>query len=120
MKALYFEEHGERDVLQYGNLPDLVNKENHVLVKVEACALNHLDIWIRKGWPGLNLEMPHVGGSDVSGTVAEGNGQWKEGDKVIVDPGISTKQDSWTEKGMDSMSPGYRILGEHISGGCAE
>ena len=120
MKALYFEEHGERDVLQYGDLPDLQNKDGHVLIKVEACALNHLDIWIRKGWPGLNLEMPHIGGSDVSGTVVEGNGNWKEGDKVVVDPGISTKQDSWTEKGLDSMSPGYRILGEHISGGCAE
>ncbi|MEC7713179.1 MAG: alcohol dehydrogenase catalytic domain-containing protein, partial [Candidatus Thermoplasmatota archaeon] len=120
MKALYFEEHGERDVLQYGDLPDLKNKENHVLIKVEACALNHLDVWIRKGWPGLNLEMPHIGGSDVSGTVVEGSGSWKEGDKVVVDPGISTKEDSWTEKGHDSMSPGYKILGEHISGGCAE
>ena len=120
MKALYFEEHGEREVLQYGDLPNLVNKENHVLIKVEACALNHLDVWIRKGWPGLNLEMPHIGGSDVSGIVVEGKGSWKDGDKVVVDPGISSIEDSWTEKGLDSMSPGYKILGEHISGGCAE
>ena len=120
MKALYFEEHGEREVLQYGDLPNLENKENHVLIKVEACALNHLDVWIRKGWPGLNLAMPHIGGSDVSGIVVEGNGTWKEGDKVVVDPGISSTVDSWTEKGLDSMSPGYKILGEHISGGCAE
>ena len=120
MKALYFEEHGEREVLQYGDLPNLVNKENHVLIKVEACALNHLDVWIRKGWPGLNLKMPHIGGSDVSGIVVEGKGSWKDGDKVVVDPGISSTIDSWTEKGLDSMSPGYKILGEHISGGCAE
>jgi len=120
MKALYFEEHGEREVLQYGDLPNLENKENHVLIKVEACALNHLDVWIRKGWPGLNLAMPHIGGSDVSGIVVEGNGSWREGDKVVVDPGISSIADSWTEKGLDSMSPGYKILGEHISGGCAE
>ena len=64
--------------------------------------------------------MPHIGGSDVSGTVVEGNGPWSEGDKVVVDPGISSTVDSWTEKGLDSMSPGYKILGEHISGGCAE
>ena len=120
MKALYFEEHGDRSVLQHGDLPDLVVQENHVLIKVEACALNHLDVWIRKGWPGLNLEMPHIGGSDVSGVVVENSGKWKSGDKVVVDPGITTKQDNWTEKGLDSMSPGYRILGEHISGGCAE
>ena len=56
MKAFYFEEHGERDVLQYGDLPDLKIKENHVLIKVEACTLNHLNVWIRKGWPGLNLK----------------------------------------------------------------
>jgi NADPH:quinone reductase-like Zn-dependent oxidoreductase len=120
MKALYFEKHGKREVLQYGDLPDLVTKEKHVLIKVEACALNHLDVWIRMGWPGLKLNLPHIGGSDVSGTVVEGSGEWKSGDKVVVDPGITTQQDIWTEKGLDSMSPGYRILGEHISGGCAE
>ena len=74
-------EDGEKDILQYGDLQDLQNKDNHVLIKVEACALNHLDVWIRKGWPGLNLEMPHIGGSEVSGTVEEGSGQWKDGDK---------------------------------------
>ena len=62
MKALYFEEHGERDVLQYGDLPNLENKKNHVLIKVEACALNHLDVWIRRGWPGLNLELMETHG----------------------------------------------------------
>jgi|TARA_B110000240_G_C13442536_1_gene428804 NADPH:quinone reductase-like Zn-dependent oxidoreductase len=120
VKALYFEEHGDRNVLQYGDLPDIGTQENHVLIKVEACALNHLDVWIRMGWSGLNLNLPHIGGSDVSGTVVENSGKWKTGDKVVVDPGITTKQDIWTEKGLDSMSPGYRILGEHISGGCAE
>jgi NADPH:quinone reductase-like Zn-dependent oxidoreductase len=120
VKALYFEEHGDRGVLQYGDLPDLVSQRNLVLIKVEACALNHLDVWIRMGWPGLNLNLPHIGGSDVSGTVVEDSGEWKSGDKVVVDPGITTKQDNWTEKGLDSMSPGYRILGEHINGGCAE
>ena len=120
MKALYFKEHGDRSVLQYGDLPDTVSQKNHVLIKVEACALNHLDVWIRMGWPGLKLNLPHIGGSDVSGTVVEGSGKWKSGDKVVVDPGITTQQDIWTEKGLDSMSPGYQILGEHISGGCAE
>ena len=53
MKVLYFEEHGERDVLQYGDLPDLQNKEGHVLIKVEACALNHLDVWTPRPSPLL-------------------------------------------------------------------
>ena len=44
MKALYFEEHGEREVLQYGDLPDLENKENHVLIKVEAVSYTHLTL----------------------------------------------------------------------------
>ena len=58
MKALYFSRHGELDVVQYGDVPDPVLQAGQVLVKVRACAINHLDIWVRRGWPGLNLAMP--------------------------------------------------------------
>ncbi len=120
MRALHFEAHGERDVLQFGDVPDPEVPDGWALLKVEACALNHLDIWVRRGWPGLKLEMPHVGGSDVAGTLVTDAGDWQAGDAVVVDPGISTRHDEWTERGDDSMSPGYRVLGEHLRGGCAE
>ncbi len=123
MKALYFEKHGEIDVMRYGDVPDPQPAPGEVLVRVRACALNHLDIWVRRGWPGLNLKMPHWCGADVAGEVVqagEGVSGWKEGQRVVVDPGISTQEDEFTRRGEDSLSPGYRILGEHFRGGAAE
>ena len=55
MKALYFDEHGELDVVKYGDVPDPKPGSGEVVVKVRACALNFLDIWVRRGWPGLKL-----------------------------------------------------------------
>ena len=123
MKALYFEKHGDLDEIQYGDVPDPQPGPDEVLVKVRACALNHLDIWVRRGWPGLKLQMPHWCGADVAGEVAElGNGVsgWQVGQQVVLDPGVSTRADEYTRRGADSLSPGYHVLGEHQRGGAAE
>ncbi len=123
MKALCFHEHGAPDVLKFCDVPDPQPGPGEVVIRVKACALNHLDIWVRRGWPGLKLEMPHWGGSDVAGVVADvgpGVTDWKEGDRVVSDPGISTLEDEFTRRGEHSLSPGYRILGEHVRGGLAE
>lgn len=120
MNALYFNKHGDSNVLKYGELPIPDVKEGYCLVRVDACALNRLDLWVLRGWPNLDLKFPHIGGSDIAGTVISGNTKWSEGEKVVIDPGINTKQDRFTERGEDSLSPGYRIIGEHIPGGFAE
>ncbi len=125
MKALCFYEHGDLDVLQYSDVPDPTPGSVEVLIEVKACALNHLDVWIRKGWPGLNLKMPHIGGSDVAGVIAglgEGVTGWQVGDRVVVDPGIITGEDEFTRRGEHSLSSGihYLILGEHCPGGAAD
>ncbi len=123
MKALCFHEHGSEEVLRYEEVPEPRPGPGQVLVAVKSCALNHLDIWVRRGWPGLRLEMPHWGGSDVAGVVArvgEGVESWTEGQRVIIDPGISSVEDEYTRRGEHSVSPGYHILGEHIRGGLAE
>ena len=123
MKALYFEEHGNVDVVRYGNVPDPVTGPDDAVVRVRACALNHLDIWVRRGWPGLKLEMPHWCGADVAGDIAEigrNVSGWKVGQPVVVDPGISLIDDEHTRRGEDSVSPGYHVLGEHTRGGAAE
>ena len=92
MKALYFEQHGELDVVKYGDVPDPEPGPGEVLIRVRACALNFLDIWVRRGWPSLKLEMPHWCGADVAGEIA-GIGPdvsgWQVGQRVAVDPGIS-------------------------------
>ncbi|MGD9285627.1 MAG: alcohol dehydrogenase catalytic domain-containing protein, partial [Desulfobacterales bacterium] len=123
MKALYFEEHGELDVIQYGDVPEPVPGPGQVKLRVRATALNYLDIWVRRGWPGLKLSMPHWCGADVAGEVAElGDGvtNWQVGQRVVGDPGINLFEDEFTARGEDSLSPGYHVLGEHQRGGAAE
>jgi len=123
MKALCFMEHGDLDVLRYTDVPDLKPGEGEVLVRVRACALNHLDVWVRRGWPGLNLEMPHWGGSDMAGEIAALGPRvsgWEVGQRVVVDPGVNTVADEFTRRGEHSMSPGYKILGEDLRGGLAD
>jgi NADPH:quinone reductase-like Zn-dependent oxidoreductase len=123
MKAVYFEQHGELDVLRYGDVPDPVLTAGQAVVRVRACALNYLDIWVRRGWPGLKLQMPHWCGADVAGEIlALGPGVtgWSIGQHVVIDPGISLVDDEFTRRGECSVSPGYHIIGEHVRGGAAE
>ncbi len=123
MKAIFFEKHGEIDTLKYADLPQPEPKPGEALIRVKAVALNHLDIWVRRGWQGLHLDMPHIGGSDVAGEIVSINAPgtpWTAGTRVIVNPGILTSEDEWTRKGQDSLSPGYKILGEQVKGGLAE
>jgi NADPH:quinone reductase-like Zn-dependent oxidoreductase len=123
MKALYFDKHGELDVVKYGDVPDPEPGSGEVLIRVRACSLNFLDIWVRRGWPGLKLEMPHWCGADVAGEIAalgENVSGWQVGQRVAVDPGVNLVEDEYTRRGVDSVSPGYHILGEHRRGGAAE
>lgn len=125
MKAIFFEQHGELDVLKYADLPEPVPQPGQALIKVKACALNHLDVWVRKGWEGLQLSMPHIGGADVAGEVVSVHSSgakpnFTKGSKVILNPGILMSEDEFTRRGEDSISPGYKILGEQLRGGMAE
>lgn len=122
MKAIFFEEHGEIEVLKYAEVPTPKPSPGEALIKVKAVALNHLDIWVRRGWKGLNLSMPHITGSDIAGEIVEVNApsDWKAGTGVIINPGVVTIEDEWTRRGEDSVSPGYRIIGEQLMGGLAE
>lgn len=122
MKAIYFESHGDASVLKYGELPTPEPVQGQALIRVKAVALNHLDIWVRRGWKGLSLALPHIGGSDVSGEIVSVCGEctFRPGDRVVVDPGICTVEDEWTRSGRHSMSPGYKVFGEQVPGGLAE
>ncbi|MDY0042536.1 MAG: zinc-binding dehydrogenase [Desulforhabdus sp.] len=123
MKALCFYNHGGPEVIRYADVPKPLPAPGQVLIEVRACALNHLDIWVRRGWPGLDLKMPFWGGADVSGVIAQqGDGvtDWKIGQPVVVDPGINTVEDEFTRRGQHTMSPGYHILGENTPGGLAQ
>lgn len=121
MKAARIYEHGGPEVLRHEDAPDPVIKPDQVLVRVRACALNHLDLWIRKGLPGIQL--PHILGSDIAGeVVATGNLCWrvKEGGRVLLSPGLSCRQCPMCFSGRDNECPRYTIFGLGVDGGCAE
>jgi NADPH:quinone reductase-like Zn-dependent oxidoreductase len=123
MKALVFYHHGDLEVLQIAEVPRPEPGPGEVLIEVKASALNHLDIWVRRGWPGLKLAMPHVLGADGAGVVAalgEGVTGIEVGTRCAIDPGVNRFQDDYTRRGLDSVSPGYFIIGEHAPGFHAE
>jgi len=123
MKALVFYEHGDLDVLQVADVPRPEPGPGEALVEVKASALNHLDIWVRHGWPGLKLNMPHILGADGAGVVAalgEGVTGIELGTRCAIDPGVNRYPDDYTRRGLDSVSPGYYIIGEHAPGFHAE
>ncbi len=92
MKAVVFKEHGGPEVLQHVETVDPQIKANEVLIEVRACALNHLDVWARKGLPGITIPLPHILGNDIAGVVREAGElvTWvKAGDEVLLQPGVS-------------------------------
>lgn len=123
MNALYFNSHGGLDKLTFSKLssPSLQEKNANALIKIDYAALNHLDLWVLKGWKGLKLNFPHIGGSDIAGTVVEDQTKaFPAGTKVAIYPGYNLFDDKWTKSGDESLSPGYRIIGEDSPGGFAE
>ncbi|MCS7191798.1 MAG: zinc-binding dehydrogenase [Armatimonadetes bacterium] len=123
MKASAIVAHGGVEGLRYMDLPDPQPSQGEVVIQVRACALNHLDIWLRIGIPAYRLELPHVPGSDVAGeVVAIGDGvtNVKFGDKVIVNPNLTCGECEWCKMGEDSMCISFGIFGAKCWGGYAE
>jgi NADPH:quinone reductase-like Zn-dependent oxidoreductase len=123
MKAVRFHEHGGVDVLKYEDAPEPRVEANEVLVKVRACALNHLDLWLRKGVSSWKLAMPHIVGSDISGEVASVGTLVRRvnvGDRVLLAPGVSCGQCEACLKGLDNFCRSYTLFGVMLDGGYAE
>ncbi len=123
MKAARIHQHGGPEVLIYEDAPDPKIKANEVLVRVRACALNHLDLWVRGGIPGMTLDMPHILGSDIAGEVAAvGELCWRvrPGQRVLLSPGLSCRQCAQCAAGRDNFCPRYTIFGLRVPGGNAE
>jgi NADPH:quinone reductase-like Zn-dependent oxidoreductase len=123
MKAVRFHRHGGAEVLQYEDAPDPVPSRDEVLVRVKACALNRLDLWARNGLPGIEIPLPHISGSDVSGIVEwvpEEEKEFEKGTEVIVSPGIGCGRCGKCLLGMDNQCRFYKVLGYGLDGGYAE
>ena len=123
MKAVIFRQHGGPEVLQYTDVPEPKIKANEVLVEVRACALNHLDVWVRGGLPGIEIPLPHILGDDIAGVVREVGGlvSWiKPGDEVMLQPGVSCGHCAECLRGQDNLCRDYDIIGYRRDGGYAE
>ena len=123
MKAVIFRQHGGPEVLEYTDVADPKPKANEVLLKVKACALNHLDLFVRRGLPGIQIPLPHILGSDISGIVQEVGDlvNWvKPGDEVIVQPGVSCTHCEACLSGADNLCREYDMIGYRRNGGYAE
>lgn len=121
MKAIYLHEHGVAENLTYvEDAPIPEPQAGEVRIKVEASAMNRLDIWVRNGWAGLKLPMPHILGADSAGTVdavGEGVTGWQSGDRIAVNPGVvDCAGCEWCERGMENICKGYHIKGETTTG----
>lgn len=123
MKAVVINKHGAEDVLELADMPEPEIAANEVLVRVKACALNYLDIWVRKGIRGLELAMPHILGCDIAGVVervGELVKNTKPGNEVVLSPGLSCMHCEYCLSGRDNLCARYSVLGALANGGYAE
>jgi NADPH:quinone reductase-like Zn-dependent oxidoreductase len=123
MKAILFQQHGGPEVLKYADAPDPTPRANEVLVRVKACALNHLDLWVRRGLPNVPIPLPHIPGSDVAGEIAQIGADVatvRVGQKVVLSPLVSCGKCAACIAGLDNRCRQATNLGYMIDGGCAE
>ncbi|MCG1003829.1 MULTISPECIES: zinc-binding dehydrogenase [Halobacterium] len=119
MQAVQFAGHGGTEVVEYGEVPDPEVGRDEVLVDVKAGALNHLDVWTRRGMPQLDLAMPHVPGSDAAGVVAETGSdvtRFETGDRVAVSAGVFCGDCEFCRDGDYPLCTSFHVLGEHVPG----
>ena len=119
MKAVRFYSHGGAEVLRFEDAPDPKPEAGDVLVRVRACALNHLDLWNRRGV--VRIPLPHISGADVAGEVIESAArEFPVGMRVMVQPGLSCGRCEACLDGRDNECPRYDVLGSQSDGGYAE
>ena len=123
MKAIVFERFGGPEVLEHRDVPEPRCGPDEAIVTVAACGINHLDLWVRSGMRGLDVEMPHILGNDIVGTIAETGPavrHVKPGDKVLVLPTLSCGVCPACMAGDDNLCRAYDVIGRRRNGGYAE
>jgi NADPH:quinone reductase-like Zn-dependent oxidoreductase len=123
MKATVFKEHGSVDKLVYTDFAEPEISSSEVLVKVKACGINHLDIWVREGMPGITIPLPHILGCEITGEIAGVGSAVKDlsiGQRVLIAPGISCGKCEFCFSSNDSLCHEFKIMGFQVNGGYAE
>ncbi|MEO8678950.1 MAG: zinc-binding dehydrogenase [Vicinamibacterales bacterium] len=121
MKAVRFHTHGGPDVLRYEEIPEPVAGPGEAVVRVRACALNHLDLFQRRGLERVTIPFPHISGADVAGEVENAyDGEFAPGRRVMLQPGLSCGLCEACLDGRDNECAKYDVLGYRSEGGYAE
>ncbi len=105
MKAVLIREHGGPDVLRWDEIEPPVCTDDQLLVEVKAASINHLDLWVRRGFPGI--ELPLIMGSDAAGVIAEVGANvegWSVGDEVMIQPGLYCGECRFCRKGRENLA----------------
>ena len=124
MKTVLFHQHGGPEVLQYTDFPTPEPQTGEALIRLRASALNFVDILVRKGWPSLKLELPHINGEDGAGVIAAlGNDTSTDlqiGDRVVINANTGCGKCEYCVAGKDNMCKNWHMIGETIRGTYAE
>jgi len=128
MKAILFHKHGGPEVLECADFPTPEPGPGEALIKLEAAALNRLDLWVREGWPGIKLDYPHIPGADGAGVIdalspdvgEAGGGGWEIGDRVVINSNMGCGTCEFCREGRDNLCQNWHLLGETIRGTYAE
>lgn len=135
MKTVLFHQHGGPEVLHYTDYPTPVPMPGEALVKLQAAALNRVDVFVREGWPGLSLNMPHINGADGAGLIVKlspetnfasselprgADERLKIGDHVVINANLGCGKCDFCTSGRDNMCRSWHLLGETIRGTYAE
>ncbi len=121
MKAVRYHQYGGPEVLQYEDIPEPGIRKDEVLLRVKACALNHLDLWLRKGT--YNPKLPHINGSDVAGEIVE-VGEYvtglQNGQRVLLAPMTFCGRCRACVSGQQNFCRSFTVLGNGVDGGNRE
>ena len=125
MQVALIHQHGGPEVLRLEDHETPTPEAHEVLVRVLAVSVNHLDLWVRRGMPGLPVDFPRILGCDGTGEIVALGEDVADcglvvGQKVIIEPGYSSGKSSWDRAGLDHLSDDYEIRGEHSDGLDAE
>lgn len=123
MKAVRIHQHGGPEVLKYEEAPEPSPiGPDDILIEVKATSVNHLDIWVRGGLPGMKVDFPRILGCDAAGIVRDVGtnvDKVRRGDRVMVNPGSYCGHCEYCLAGDASLCLSYGIIGEHGDGAYA-
>ena len=130
MKAVLFRTHGGPEVLEYTDFPTPEPKPGEALIRLQAAALNRMDVLVRNGWAGLKLEFPHINGADGAGEIVAfgddagrsgiGDRRLEIGDRVVINANLGCGHCEFCLEGKDNLCANWHLLGETVRGTYAE